>query len=326
MGAAGGAALLVVGVAVATVSWLNAHRFGPEAQARGYLDAVVAGDTDEVLDLAPLEGDARRALLDPEVYGAAQDRLTGYDVVDVERDGDTATVTVEVEGLEGSSRTTLDLRRAGSQKVLFDRWEVAGNGLVREVYLAAPEGAASVTVNGRALGETPPGGEAAYWALPGSYEVDPYADDPWIEGAATRTVVSADPYSSTYAELPEPEPSDALMDEVDAALDEWLAGCMASTELEPDDCPQSAYPWYDDVRDVEWELVDRPTLSASYFDGSFPMELSADDTGLARVTYEGRDSWLGDRRWDRESETSDLYVDATVDLVGDEVEVSFDSY
>jgi hypothetical protein len=251
--------------------------------------------------------------------------VTGYQVVDVEQVGNTASVTVELEGLEEGAETTLTLERTGSQKVLFDRWEVVEGGLARELYVSVPEGTESLSVNGTVIDAPSEGGEVVFWALPGTYTVNPFAGSRWVTADEASTVVSAEQYSSAYAESPEPQPSDEFWTEVDAAMDTYLEGCMASTELEPDDCPQSTYAWYDDIRNVEWELLSRPELSASYWDGTFPVDLSTDVEGEARVTYEGRDRFFSDG-WEAEKETTTLYLDAQVDLVGDELDVSFSSY
>jgi hypothetical protein len=74
---------------------------------------------------------------------------------------------------------------------------------------------------------------------------------------------------------------------------------MASTELDPDDCPNSASGGTD-VRNVVWTLDQSPTPDFEYFDGTFPADLSCGQSGHATVTYEADQSYgCGPPDWHR---------------------------
>lgn len=319
----GGAGLL--GVLVFSI--VGSTLADPEKRAEAYLDAVVDGDVDKVLELAPVDDDeASPALLTDEVYAAADDRITGYEITDVEQFGDTVTVTVDLEGPEDGDDVELTLTPDGKRALFFDDWKVDEGGLAREVTLSVPESSSSVEANGVTV-EATGGEEADFWALPGSYVFNPHAGNPWLEAGDERTSVPGADTFGVYAETGQPGPSDQLRDEVDTAIADWVGACMKATNLSPDDCPQDAFGSGDTQRKVVWTLTTMPTVSWDYFDGTFPVDLSSDVTGEATVTYEYDASYgYGAPDWTKETEQEDLYVNATVDLVDGEPVVTFETY
>lgn len=325
-GAIGLGALTVLAlVAIIAVNVVGATAYSPEHQARAYLDALVRGDVARAVEIAPVDGDASSALLTQEVYAAAEDRITGYDITKVETHGSSATVTVDLDGPQDGHGVELSLSAHGSAGVFFHHWQVDDGGLAREVSIDVPESSTSLSANGVSVPVT--GGDSAdFWALPGSYAFNPYADSEWLQASDDRTAVPASESYGLYAEVSDPQPSDALKQAVDTKLASWLATCMKATTLEPKDCPQSGYGYGDKQRDVTWRLTTTPTVSWDGFYGDFPADLST-DSGEARVTYEYDDSYgFGAPHWVKESDTSSLYVTIKVELVDDQPQVTFDSY
>ena len=160
--------------------------------------------------------------------------------------------------------------------------------------------------------------------FPGTYDLNPYGDSHWLKADDSGSVVSPQD-SYAYLELPEPNPSDELMEEINSQLDAYLAKCMSSTEVDPDGCPNSTYAGTD-VRNVKWTLTQEPTADLSYFDGTFPADLDFSDAS-AEVTYESDESYgFGAPDWTKQSESVDLYLSGSVDVDGDTVKVSFDNY
>lgn len=307
------------------VTIINSAAYGPEDQAREYLDSIKEADLEKALDLAPVGDDAESALLDDDVYAAADGRVTGYEIKDVEKDGDSATLTVELKGIEGESEVELTLDKDGHTNVLFDKWRVVDGGLARPISLTSLE-SPTLGVNGVEV-SVDAGTDADYWAFPGGYEFDPYVDNDWIVAAPGEPtyVTAEDTY--TFGELPEGAPSEEFAAEVDEQLGAWLDECMQSTELEPDGCPQSAYVFGENPRKVKWTLTERPTLSLEYFDGEFPAEFSTDGSGEATVTYEADESYgFGAPEWVKGSDTSSLYFNATVTESNGELTVEFSDY
>ncbi|WP_435771417.1 hypothetical protein [Nocardioides sp. SYSU DS0651] len=299
----------------------------PEKQAEAYLDALVDGDADKALQLAPVDGDeASAALMTDDVYGAAEDRISGYDITDVEEFGDTVTVTVDLEGVPEGDGVELTLEEDGSRAIFFTDWKVADGGLASELTVSMPETSSSLEVNGVSITATG-GRDVDLWALPGSYAVNPYGDSKWLEPTDTRTTVPASSFG-VYAEIESPAPSAALTSHVDAEIETWLNECMAATELDPPgDCPQDAIGYGDEQRNITWTLTTPPTVSWEGFDGTFPATLSSESEGQATVTYEYDESYgFGAPQWTTETEEDSIYLDVQVDLVDDQPEVTFQSY
>ncbi|WP_157514958.1 hypothetical protein [Nocardioides sp. J54] len=309
---------------VVVMSILASTLSDPEKRAEAYLDAVVAGDVAEVLDLAPVDGDeASVALLTDEVYSSAEDRITGYEITDVEEYGSSVTVTVDLEGPEEGDGVELTLTRDGKRAVFFDDWKVDDGGLAREVTVSVPEASSAIEANGVSV-EAAGGEDVDFWVLPGSYVFNPYADNPWLEPADEPTAVPAAQTYGLWVETGTPTPSAELREAVDTAVAEWVEGCMAATELDPDDCPQDTYGYGDEQRKVTWTLTTMPTVAWDWFNGTFPFELSSDETGEATVTYEYDASYgFGAPEWTEETDEASLYLSGTVDLVDGEPVVTF---
>lgn len=320
-----GGGLLLLGMIV--VSVIGSTMYDPEVQAEAYLDALVEGDAEKARELAPLDADeASDALLTDEVYGATEERVTGYEITDVEELGDTVTVTVDLEGVEEGDDVELTLEKDGRRALFFSDWKIEEGGLASEVTVTMPDTATSLEVNGVEV-DAASGDDVELWALPGTYAINPYGDSEWLEPAESRTTVPASTWG-VYAEVEEPEPSEELKAHVDAELAAWVEGCMAATELDPGgDCPQEAFGYGDEQRNVRWALTTMPTVSWEGFYGTFPASLSTDTDGEATVTYEYDDSYgFGRPDWVEETEEVTLYVDVQVDLVDNEPQVTFESY
>ncbi|HWU23972.1 MAG TPA: hypothetical protein VN088_20725 [Nocardioides sp.] len=322
--ALGGLTVLAL-VAIIAVNVVGATVYSPERQARAYLDALVRGDVAKAVELAPVDDDASSALLIPDVYAAAEDRITGYDITKVETHGSSATVTVDLEGPQDGHGVELSLSAHGSAGMFFHHWQVDDGGLARDVTIDVPDSSTSLAANGVSVPVT--GGDSAdFWVMPGSYAFNPYADSQWLQASDDRTAVPASESYGIYAEVSDPQPSDALKQAVDTKLASWLGTCMRATTLEPKGCPQSGYGYGDKQRDATWRLTSAPTVSWDDFYGDFPAELST-DTGKAKVTYEYDDSYgFGAPHWVKQSDTSSLYVNVKVELVNDQPEVTLDSY
>ena len=312
----GGAVVAVVVGSVVAVSVVNASLYSPEKVAQKYLDAVADGDVTTALEIAPLS-DVETTLLTDEIYGAAADRPTSYSLGESTTFGGAMFVEVEAEGGVGGDGN-LTLEEGDKLFGLFDQWEVT-SGLTSSLSMPVSS-VESVSVNGVEVEVTD--GYADYAVLPGTYSVETFAGSEWFEAEPSTVEVGLGEYA--LVEQTEAEPSAALEQQVDEALDEWLATCMDSTEAEPADCPQSIYA-YGDVRNLSWELTTPPTVDFSFFDPSFPMSLYTSD-GVATATYEVDESYgYGPKDWVEEIEESSLYFDITVDESGDTLTVDFES-
>lgn len=311
----GGAVVVVVVGGAVAVSVINSMLYSPEKVAQDYLDAVADGDVEAALELAPAP-DGESTLLTDEIYAAAADRPTSYSLGESTSFGGSMYVEVDAEGGVGGTGD-LTLEEGDKRFGLFDQWEVT-SGLASSLSMPTSAGQ-TISVNGVEVEVTEE--YADYAVLPGTYSIDSFAASEWFDAEASTVEVALGDYA--MAEQSEPEPSSALEEQIDGALTEWLGTCMDSTEPEPEDCPQTAYV-YGDVRNLSWELSTPPTIDFSYFDPSFPMSLSAMD-GVATATYEVDESYgFGPKEWAEETEESSLYIDITVEEVGDALSVDFE--
>jgi hypothetical protein len=313
-------------IAFVAMSVVGSTMFSPEKQAEAYLDALVEADAEKALELAPVDEDeASDGLLTNQIYGAADDRITDYEITDVEEYGDTVTVTVDLEGVQDGDDVELTLKEDGRRALFFSDWAVEDGGLASEVTVSVPESSSSLEANGASI-TVQSGEDVDLWALPGSYTFNPYGDSEWLEPVDSPTVVPASSWG-VYAEVGDPEPSEALKSFVDSEIAEWVNDCMASTEPDPADCPQEIYPYGDEQRNLTWTLVTMPTVSWDGFYGTFPADLYSDAYGEAIATYEYDESYgYGKPEWVEETEEATLYVNATVDLVDGEPQVTLESY
>jgi hypothetical protein len=316
----------ILGLSWLAITIINSAAYGPEEQAREYLDSIKDADIENALNLAPVDDEAETALLDNEVYAGSEARVKGYVIRDIKKDGDTATITVGLKGLEGSPEVELTLDKDGHTGVFFDKWRVVEGGLAQKISLTSPEESTSLGVNGAEV-SVQAGADAEYWVFPGSYHFDPYIDNEWIVAASNEPTSVSPEEEFAYAELPEGEPSEEFTTEVNRQLALWLDECMKSRELEPDGCPQSAFAFGENPRKVKWTLTEQPTLSTEYFDGTFPAELSSDNPGEASVTYEADESYgFGAPDWVKSTETDTLYISAKVTESNGELTVEFSDY
>lgn len=312
----GTAVALVVGAFVA-VSVANSILYSPEKVAQNYLDAVADGDVDTALESMPNDQDLSMTLMTDEIYAAATDRPSSYSLGEVTDYFGATSVDVEAKGGVGGDGS-LTLEEGDKKFGLFNQWKVT-EGLTSTLSIATTS-SSGVSVNGVEVETTDDYG--SYAVLPGSYNVDPFAGNEWVEAGASPVKVALGDYAS--AEMTEPQPSAAFKEQVDSAMADWLGACMDSTELEPDGCPQSGYA-YGDVRNVSWELTTPPTIDYSYFDPTFPMSLSTSD-GEATATYEADDSYgYGPKEWTKETEESSIYFSVTVNEDGNGLSVDFES-
>lgn len=300
---------VVVGLGIVgwiAVSVVNSQFYSPKDRASAYLDAVVRADLKTANSLAPTDGhQANNSLLTSAIYRAAGHRISGYEIDKVDKQGDTATISVRLKGLGKDVSAKLTLKKDGHSDVLFDKWKIADNGLAKDVSISAPDGDSDVTVNGAAVGRT----DKDVWLLPGDYVFDASGGNPWLTSSGEPVTVAADE-DFQFAEVPAPVASDAFKAEVQRQVDAYLAACMASTQLEPKNCPNSTFAG-PDVRKVMWTMDQAPTVDFSSFDGTFPADLSYGDSGHATVTYEADQSYgFGPRDWQPQTDESDLYLNS----------------
>jgi hypothetical protein len=315
----GGAAAAVVVVGVVAVSVISSTYYTPERAAQDYVDAVADGDVDVIAAAIPGDDELSPALLTTDVVDGVADRPTDYTVGEITTFGGDALVEVTAEdGVGGESYLTVE---KGDKKFgLFQEWEVV-EGLTSTLNIST-DGAGDMSVNGVAV-PAPDEGYGSFVVLPGTYSVDPFAGNEWLQGAASEVEVPLGGFASP--DIASPQPSDAFTQQVDQTISAWLEECMDNPEADPEGCPQSTYV-FGDVRDLTWELSESPTVDYDFFSPSFPMSLYVTG-GSATATYEVDESYgFGPKEWAEETDESSLDFSVEVDLIGDQLEVTPEAY
>ena len=91
----GGAVLLVVVAAAGVLGYLSSAVYTPKAQVESYLSALVDGEAEAAGELF-LPTDGTPVLFSDEIYRAATNRITEYEITNVETYGTRAGVTADV--------------------------------------------------------------------------------------------------------------------------------------------------------------------------------------------------------------------------------------
>lgn len=165
------AALVLVALAVLRI--VGHAVYGPQERVEALLGAVrdgEASDAEEIMD--PHVPSEQRLLLQDPIYVVSGHPVEDFEIESVERDGDEAEVTAQVTQDAVTTPVSFTLERSGRQAGVFPRWEFDGDsrGLYQHLTVRVPEGAQSLSVNGRQT-EVPAhdGRELTFAVLPGDY-------------------------------------------------------------------------------------------------------------------------------------------------------------
>jgi hypothetical protein len=249
--------LLVGGIAG---SLIGSSTHSADRPVRAFLDDLVAGKVDDALEDAGIDAEKSDVLLTDAAYAKATAKPTGYRIAAVRDDGDTATVSAYLRqgGQDVAARFALD--KTGTDWGVFPIWELQAPDLgTVDVDVRGP-GGATVEVAGRST-TTAKDGSARLRALPGTYDVA-LDGGKWVQADdGTATVSGFDTPTSTPVELTTTL-TDAGQKAAKRAVDDWVDGCIASTDPAPAGCSFYAYgqnPAYT-YTNQKWTLETRPTV------------------------------------------------------------------
>lgn len=333
-GAIGAGLVLVLAVgAVVAYSVVSAVVYTPSRQVEAYLDAVQAGDYGAAAEAVPPNvSNPERVLLTDEIGAATEGGLTGYTIGEVERDGDTATVTATLDQDGVRTEQVFTLSRTGRSAGVFPAWEMDEVPYVSiDVYVPAEGG--SLDVNGVAVDLS---------GIPREIDEEGFEKVvlPVLPGAYTITYTGTNEYlTMTPHELSIPvsaegtEEGDYIVwrdaeinEDGEAAVEQELRSlldtCAEQTVQDPEGCPFSAYVWSSEDVEGTWEITSYPTYTLeAYGEGSF--YLSTDyGTGTAEFTYTDED-YFGEELEQTDTSTIDLSGFVTFPDEGG-VELQFD--
>lgn len=248
--------LIVAGLVVR--GYVAGTTYSPQAKVDSYLRALVDGDASAALELwAPNVKNDQRVLLADDIYAAAENRPTDYEIVDVQESGEEASVsaTLTVDGK--AYDVDFMVASAGRTAVVFDDWRITSGPeqTVRLGDVAAVTQVNGVDVDLSRVAVTEFAEESADWSeladlpvLPGDYTfAAPEADGVFTYGDdQTATALPGVGFEDAWAELDAPqyasfaatwtdEAQKQAIDKVQAHIDE----CMTSNRFTPKLCPNT---------------------------------------------------------------------------------------
>jgi hypothetical protein len=271
--------MLAVGGGVGYVV-LSDTVYSPDSVVRSYIADLHTGDVRGALALvskSSLRG-LDRTLLTKDVLAHAD--VPSVEIVNTDQSGDSATVTVTVNGESAS----LDLVREGRVYGVLPTWRLEQPFTMLQIPSAAA--AAGVSVNGVGTYAT------SLPVFPGTYTL---ATVPSGIYASASSTVTADGTGSQDVALNPSLNADASTAATDA-VKAFLDSCALSTELIPADCPFSYSDDYNTVSSATWSIANYPEVTVTDNSGTLEVTDVRSD-GMAHleavtINYDGSSSPL----------------------------------
>ncbi|MFF1572828.1 hypothetical protein ACFVWR_08780 [Leifsonia sp. NPDC058292] len=274
--------LVMVGAIVSLAVGARLNADAPRAAVGRFLHALVDGKAKAALALAGAKVSPSDVLLTDESYAKATNRIRSFSIGPAVVTGDTAKVSAEIRQGDRTYKQSFDLTRAGKAYLVFDEWKLKPLDLTTVSADLETPPSLDFTIAGAKVDDPT---HVSLRALPGMYEVragaeqqDLYAVDPFTLtaigfGDATTKAPTISAHLTSKGE-----------DAIHSAVDAWIDGCAASTELSPPGCP------FEGIGDpgitytnVTWSMESRPSFSVdyTYFDGGWTVASITDGSVTA---------------------------------------------
>lgn len=245
--------IVVITISGTLINWYTVDR-DPQDPVEDWLDSMVDGRSRQALALFTDPTGATGAPAMPNAaYRQAAGRISHWEIVGVERHGDTARVTARVwwpdgevpEGAAQGEEHTWGVHRVGHTGPLNDTWDMERPEAA--VLTVQAPGLARISINGEDMSLDPTdrvaavgdGGAWRWEAMPGRFRVGLPQDSHYrsSQGPATAQVRLGDARDQEVRL--EVTPSTRLWQLVDERIAQSIEACMASTSISPADCPAS---------------------------------------------------------------------------------------
>ncbi|MDY0911062.1 hypothetical protein [Microbacterium sp. CFBP9034] len=266
VGVAAGVTAIVI--AAGATGWLLTRPSGPDAAARGFLEALAADDAEAAVALLADEPESRTDLV--AAYDGATSMVVDPRVIGTESESGGRSRAEVSFTLDGDVVTT-----SFGLVETRDGWRIAADGL----------GAVTPTVT---IGDAVATGSALLPAgtesdlLPGAYALAA-APVRFLDGETTATVLPGGSEQPEVEASVDPAATEAAQDQFDAYLEE----CAAPATAVPDNCGLRV-PWAVDLTSLDriaFRIDERPVLALSEDGASFDATggvIVATATGTAR--------------------------------------------
>ena len=254
----------VIALWIGGVVWLNATVYAPQTLVEDYLEAWESGD---VATASALAGQESTPLISP----AADDLPRGIAITGIQPTDDGRVLVQASYTLAGETESSVfTLEPLPRTWGLFNRW---GFSLPPTATISATvDGLDTVTVSGVDVDASD--AQQLSVLVPARYSTR--AGSQWLESRSFSTTISEP--GSTWSVPLDLRPTDALVAEVSAAVDEYLAECAMRQVLQPASCPFG-------VRVVD-RLATLPTWSISQ-PPALSLEPTTDPTAWDMVALGG---------------------------------------
>ncbi len=328
-----GSIVLLAVIAAIVFSVVSRTAFGPDKKAEELMEAVVSGDAQRATELAdPNVTTQQRGLLTNDIYGAAENRISAYEIIDTTVNGDSATVDARVTQDNVTSDVTMNLVSDGREG-LFKSWRIENPDslLYQQVTVQVPAGVEKMNVNGNAVSipnESEPHA-VSLTVLPGDYDMSVDAPSKYVTyGEAQTAEVRADDRFVSDTVQFSTEHTPELVEEATRVANAKLDECAASGSFDPEGCSFgfNSYDDNEDYRNPTWTITEYPEYEV-YGTGD-SLTLSTSKSGEATLEYQYNSEWDDDEPadWeDQDTETS-LYGSGDLVVTGDKVEVNFSDW
>lgn len=328
-----GSIILLAVIAAIVFSVVSRTAFGPDKKAEELMEAVVSGDAQRATELVdPNVSTQQRGLLTNDIYGAAENRISSYEITDTTVNGDRATVDAKVTQDNVSTDVTMNLVSDGREG-LFKSWRLESpeSLLYQEVTVQVPAGVETMNVNGNPVGipsESEPH-SVSLTVLPGDYDMSVAAPSKYVTYGEPQTaeVRADDRFMSDTVQF-SMEHTPELAQEAARVANAKLDECAASGSFDPEGCSFgfNSYDDNEDYRNPTWTITEYPEYEV-YGSGD-TLTLSTSSAGEAKLEYQYNSEWDDDEPadWeDQDTETS-LYGSGDLVVTGETVEVTFSDY
>ena len=251
----------VIALWVGSVLWLNATIYAPEGLVGDYLEAVESGDITTASSVAGLSST-------PDVVPRVEDLPSDHTITGIQPTDDNRVLVRASYTLAGESQSSVfTLEPEPRLWGLFDQWafSIPPTGTIE----AELTGLDQVRISGV---DVPRQDASAVTVLvPAAYSLR--ASSQWLESSEFTTTIR-EPASVWSVEL-NLQPTPALVDEVNQAVDEYLAECVMRQVLQPASCPFGVRV-ADRLETLpEWSITKRPALALEAADDPHTWEMVA---------------------------------------------------
>lgn len=319
----------------------------PERAVNSYLRSLQHGNYLNGVDRSVYR-DPSTVLLKNSMYRAATDRIEDYEVLGVQESGSTAQAAVRIRINGQDSRVDLPLKRVPQSGIFNDSWRP---DFAHQTYesLGSQVPLDSVAVNGikLSLGGEPrvdDSVEHTSWnipLLPGTYEFSMPDDSYYALTTGPQKVTVGIMQKETNPVELKVRPSPKMVEETEQSIQSWINLCTQSRSLNPADCPSSLKYSQDGmkvdpsapasastsptspvssasegarIRNVQWKLISRPTLSLKPGKDASHWVASQHAPAVFQVSYTVDD--------EEQVEKVSVNIQAEVVSTGDRAEIS----